>query len=87
MQSYRHQDARHTVLVFTKRTLDCDRWRQVLCIEELKKNEVQSDLGGILIWEVRDSLSKKVHLMLISEYSRSSHTHTHIKKKNQSSKY
>ena len=52
-----------------------------MCIEELKKNEVQSDLGGILIWEVRDSLSKKVHLTLISEYSRSSHSHTHKKKK------
>lgn len=52
-----------------------------MCIEELNKNEVQSDLGGILIWEVRDSLSKKVHLTLISEYSRSSHSHTHKKKK------
>ena len=51
-----------------------------MCIEELKKNEVQSDLGGVLIWEVRDSLSKKVHLTLISEYSRSSHSHTHKKK-------
>ena len=53
----------------------------MLCIEEVKKNEVQSDLGGILIWKVRDSLSMKVHLMLISEYSRSSHTHIKKKKK------
>ena len=52
-----------------------------MCIEELNKNEVQSDLGGILIWEVRDSLSKKVHLTLISEYSRSSHSQTNKKKK------
>ena len=49
----------------------------MLCIEELKKNEIQSDLGVTLIWEARDSLSKKVPLMLISEYSRSSHTHRH----------
>lgn len=65
MQSYRHQDPRYTVLVLTKRTPKCDWqmthrrrikkkkiwWRQMICIEELKKNEVQSDLGGILIWK------------------------------------
>lgn len=36
------------------------RWG--LCTEELKKNQIRSDLRATLIWETGDSLSKKVHL-------------------------
>lgn len=90
MQSYRYQDPRYTVLVLTKRTPKCD-WQMTHRRRiKKKKNLMETDdmhwrikekwstewLGRDFNLEVRDSLSKKVHLMLISEYSRSSHTHT-----------